>query len=277
MELLGINGFNPFGSERYAFCEHTTKNFQVTKEHLLSLGVKENVEGVPVYGMPCFRPLDTIISADYDAVELLYMNPKNELQSVLGVRKENLCGLINMLGVQILPLLYSSIVCPINCSKPVFCVDRSSDHKRAAIDIFGKTVVPFGTYVYMWGYDHNLCLVSTEGGTFKNRAIIGIDGEIIVSPNKYVDIYGFRGKKSIIVEDKAHNYLALSVETLTEIEGSKPFQAEKRMSTSPGQNEDNRHYEDFAGSYAQDVMGYSDEDIYDAFDGDPDAYWNNKK
>jgi hypothetical protein len=31
---------------------------------------------------------------------------------------------------------------------------------------------------------------------------------------------------------------------------------------------------EFAGSYAQDVMGYSDEDIYDAFEGDPDAYWN---
>lgn len=34
------------------------------------------------------------------------------------------------------------------------------------------------------------------------------------------------------------------------------------------------HYGDFAGSYAQDVMGYSDDDIYDAFDGEPDAYWN---
>ena len=35
-----------------------------------------------------------------------------------------------------------------------------------------------------------------------------------------------------------------------------------------------RHYEEYAGSYAQDVMGYSDEDINDAFEGDPDAYWN---
>lgn len=33
-------------------------------------------------------------------------------------------------------------------------------------------------------------------------------------------------------------------------------------------------YEEFSGSYAQDVMGYSDEDINDAFDGDPDCYWN---
>ena len=37
---------------------------------------------------------------------------------------------------------------------------------------------------------------------------------------------------------------------------------------------DYRHYEEYTGTYAQDVMGYSDEDINDAFDGDPDAYWN---
>lgn len=30
----------------------------------------------------------------------------------------------------------------------------------------------------------------------------------------------------------------------------------------------------YEGSYAQEVEGYSDEDIDDIFDGDPDAYWN---
>lgn len=34
------------------------------------------------------------------------------------------------------------------------------------------------------------------------------------------------------------------------------------------------HYGEYAGSYAQEEMGYSDEVIDDAFDGDPDAYWN---
>lgn len=33
-------------------------------------------------------------------------------------------------------------------------------------------------------------------------------------------------------------------------------------------------YGEYAGSYAQDVEGYSDDVIDDAFDGDPDAYWN---
>lgn len=30
----------------------------------------------------------------------------------------------------------------------------------------------------------------------------------------------------------------------------------------------------YSGSYAQDEMGYSDDDIDTIFDGDPDAYWN---
>ena len=33
-------------------------------------------------------------------------------------------------------------------------------------------------------------------------------------------------------------------------------------------------YNDYNGSYAQDVMGYDDATISDAFEGDPDAYWN---
>ena len=40
------------------------------------------------------------------------------------------------------------------------------------------------------------------------------------------------------------------------------------------ENKDCSTYERYAGSYAQDVMGYSDDDIDIIFDGDPWAYWN---
>lgn len=33
-------------------------------------------------------------------------------------------------------------------------------------------------------------------------------------------------------------------------------------------------YENYNGSYAQDEMGWSDQMIDDALDGDPEAYWN---
>lgn len=38
--------------------------------------------------------------------------------------------------------------------------------------------------------------------------------------------------------------------------------------------EDERTYERYNGTYAQDVEGWSDQDIDDVFDGEPDAYWN---
>ena len=39
-------------------------------------------------------------------------------------------------------------------------------------------------------------------------------------------------------------------------------------------DEERPTYERYGGSYAQDVMGYSDDDIDTIFDGDPSAYWN---
>ena len=33
-------------------------------------------------------------------------------------------------------------------------------------------------------------------------------------------------------------------------------------------------YDEYTGSYAHDVMGFSDEDIDEIFEGDPDNYWN---
>lgn len=37
---------------------------------------------------------------------------------------------------------------------------------------------------------------------------------------------------------------------------------------------DRQTYDNYNGSYAQDVEGWSDQDIDDVLDGDPDAYWN---
>jgi len=39
-------------------------------------------------------------------------------------------------------------------------------------------------------------------------------------------------------------------------------------------SEESRSFSRYSGSYAQDEMGYSDEDIDAIFDGDPSAYWN---
>jgi hypothetical protein len=38
--------------------------------------------------------------------------------------------------------------------------------------------------------------------------------------------------------------------------------------------EDRPTYRRYNGSYVQDIEGWSDQDIDDVFDGNPDAYWN---
>lgn len=39
-------------------------------------------------------------------------------------------------------------------------------------------------------------------------------------------------------------------------------------------SEEPQHYGRYSGRWAQDIEGWSDEDIDDVLDGDPDAYWN---
>lgn len=38
--------------------------------------------------------------------------------------------------------------------------------------------------------------------------------------------------------------------------------------------DDEQTYDRYNGTYAQDEMGYSDDDIDTVLDGDPSAYWN---
>lgn len=50
------------------------------------------------------------------------------------------------------------------------------------------------------------------------------------------------------------------------------FNAAQEFKCKCNYQEDN--FGRYAGSYAQDEMGYSDDDIDTIFDGDPSAYWN---
>lgn len=56
---------------------------------------------------------------------------------------------------------------------------------------------------------------------------------------------------------------------------SQRFQETGQISNSHRSHYDERStYDRYSGSYAQDVEGWSDQDIDDVFDGNPDAYWN---
>ena len=92
-------------------------------------------------------------------------------------------------------------------------------------------------------------------------------------PCVYTNIWNFYGKSHnsiCVVEDnilKQIPFTSLEEQIVPNIEEQNDVYETNIYDEPPTYNEYN-------GSYAQDIMGYSDQDINDAFDGDPDAYWN---
>ena len=86
-------------------------------------------------------------------------------------------------------------ILPINST--VCCV-RRADWQWAAFGYGNKTpIVDFGKYNYMWGFDNSYCLVSVtdkDRTTFANRGIINEQGEEVVKPYTFQDIWNFYGR-----------------------------------------------------------------------------------
>ena len=192
-------------------------------------------------------------------------------------------------------------------------VVENRDYQWAVIDNQGNFVVPFGKYGWIDGFDSGLARVRShkESGRAGNTTgmILGLDTEnpIVIEgkenvqlffnndrlahPEKYAKwgIINEKGEEVLpVIYDDVWKFYGKNLSyTNIEKDGVKskvyfnelnPFLPENNRLHSSYHDDydykDDRHYDEFAGSYAQDVMGYSDEDIYDAFDGDADAYWN---
>lgn len=187
-------------------------------------------------------------------------------------------------------------------------VVENRDYQWAVIDGQGNFMVPFGKYGWIDGFDSGLARVRARsmaeqardsiaeffhvsadrtGVTVNNHCdehsnmpkfkwgIINEKGEEVL-PVVYDNIWNFYGKNrfSTTVEkdgDSSEVYFHELNPLFPENYRQHSYDADDY---DEYYYEDDRHYDEFAGSYAHDVMGYSDEDIYDAFDGDPDAYWN---
>ena len=160
----------------------------------------------------------------------------------------------------------------------------------------GIIIVPFGKYKWIDKFDNGLARVKTKGvapcALFvadsdglhdteeylkahpEKRAkwgIINESGEEVLKP-EYDSVWNFWGKNrwSITVE-KDGRETTIDLWTLPGSRHRKPPVCCRRSNSSPYYK---AHYGEYAGTYAQDVAGFSDETINDAFEGDPDAYWN---
>lgn len=193
-------------------------------------------------------------------------------------------GLINYKGEMLLDTVYQSIE-PAIGNKALFTVCK--DYKYGVINAFGEVIVPFSTYDWIGGFDRGLARVKI-GRASSNLAnndnkwgLIDEQGSVVL-PVEYKAVWKFYGKpnySNIIVTNEDGKNIVLKDFLLTKGKTEENNENNRRSQCDDdayGHGDDYRceHYEEFAGTYAQEVAGYSDEDIYDAFDGDPDAYWN---
>lgn len=192
-------------------------------------------------------------------------------------------GLLKADGNYLVPIEYQGI------SKPIFsnCYTlRSLTKGYSVIDFQGNEIVPFGKYNYIDGFDTGLARVKVGTATNGLADIGPLWGIIDEGGNEnlkpiYANIWNFYDKNRMFTKviqtdgkefefhfrDRTLKYSGFQRNKDKEfVQGMRNYQSLKDYREST--------YEDFNGSYAQDVMGYSDQDIYDAFEGDSDAYWN---
>ena len=210
---------------------------------------------------------------DYIKVGVPYNYGFSRANSNVSAYSKPLYGLINHKG--------ELVVEPENCgllvsknSDNILLTVQNKDREYGVINIYGEEIVPFGKYNWIDGYDKGIARVKIGNASscLKDNGnkwgLIDEAGNEVL-PVEYDEIWNFYGKNrktTKIVKDGLVKSIVLS-----------SLLSNKKEENEPTYDFDDdycSHYGDYSGSYAQDVMGYSDDVINDAFDGEPDAYWN---
>lgn len=162
-------------------------------------------------------------------------------------------------------------------------VVQRQDYTWGIINKDGVEVVPFGKYDWIDGFDSGLARVKVFPDKNKNKyglidftgeekwGIIDVTGKEVLSPI-YDAIWNFYGKNrystKVIREGISKDVY------FCDLNPNLPDERPYRVNRSYYRSRYGCSYGEYEGTYAQDVMGYSDEAINDAFEGDPEAYWN---
>ena len=256
-------------------------NMQDDNRLLIPFTSGENIGFVDKEGVIVVKPQFTMYYGDcYDesdyirvTVDYLYGFPRSGGRVAL--YKRPMYGLINFKGETIFEPSFFSLIPAIGNKKLYTVQDKNLGY--AVLNIDGTEVVPYGKYSYIDGFDKGLARVKIGNVTNgqKNNGnkwgLINENGDEVL-PIEYDDMWSFYGKNRATVRvvkgDVAQNIV------LSEILGVVEDQESGSLSDNYYADDYGSSYGEYAGSYAQDVEGYSDDVIDDAFDGDPDAYWN---
>lgn len=209
------------------------------------------------------------------AIDDLYGFPRSG--GKVSTYKRPMYGLINYKGETIFePSFY--LLLPAIGDKKLYTV-QNNHFEYAVLNIDGTEVVPFGKYNWIDGFDKGLARVkigNVTNGQKENGnkwGLINENGKEVLSL-EYDNIWNFYDKKRVTTKvvkgNVAHDVI------LSELLDMDKTQEKDNHSDNYDINVDDygTNFGEYAGSYAQDVEGYSDDVIDDAFDGDPDAYWN---
>ena len=206
------------------------------------------------------------------------------------IKKEHKCGLLNANGESILDVIYDDLLFP---SEGMIGIKVSQKHlsELGKIDSFlhndkslwgyanlnGEIkIVPkfdcvgnFHAERAMYGEENTKYRYKEDDNCLKiyRYGFIDVKGKVIVPAIfSYVRDFDIKKQKAQVMIGEYANYINLNGELLASwtVEKLKPHEMQS----------DNRHYGEYSGTYAQDVEGWSDEEIGAAFDGEPDAYWN---
>ena len=181
----------------------------VTREYLLSIGVEDSSVGYynepenGKYDTPMeSHPIATILSQNYDCVVPVW-EKDSDVGGYLLARKGKDCMIIHRDGEKCANIMESfiTIIPPINSNE--FVAQRKDGKWGVVAPHKEKTLVEFGKYKYMWGFDAGLCLFEVETSnkkTFSNRGIVNSDGIEVVKPYTYTNIHDFYKKGTSFIK-----------------------------------------------------------------------------
>ena len=238
-------------------------------EHIGFINREGEVVVEPKYNMyygECYNENDLIKVATIEPYG--FQRSENKVAAY----KRPMYGIIDYQGkIMIEPKNYSLIFSK-KGNVMLFTIQRE-DYSYGVINIKGEEIIPFGKYHWIDGFYRGFARVKMGGvsngnvGNENKWGVINESGEEVV-PCIYSNIWNFYEKdyETIIAEDeKSRKYI--SFDSLVK-------KIDSKRDPSYDTYEERPTYNEYNGSYAQDVMGYSDQLIDDVFEGDPDAYWN---
>lgn len=184
-------------------------------------------------------------------------------------------GIIDFKGEEIFPCEYERIIPALGNKHYLFTFEKAGKG-FAVMTTAKRVIVPFGKYNWIDGYDKGLARVKigkTTNGLRDSDSKWGLinygGGEVL--PVEYDDMENFYGKNKYIIQIREGE----TIEKVSLEELIKNYQHYMRHKHYPTESyKDFNTFEEFENTYAQREMGFSDEEINDAFNGEADAAWN---